>query len=186
MHPGQGRPLPLDVRALGGQELDMTADVSAERADSIDSAPRVIVNGQTYPLDGTPALHHRARLHPRPRAHRRQGRLRRGRMRRLLRHGGPTRRRGRHRSNAVDGDQRLPGTDRGVRRAGDRHRRRHRHARPNAPRPARDGGARRLAVWLLHARLRLQHGRRVLPSGSATMGPPTTPSMAPTASTCTR
>ena len=55
MHPGQGRPLPLDVRALGGQELDMTADVSAERADRIDSAPQVIVNGQPYPLDGTPA-----------------------------------------------------------------------------------------------------------------------------------
>ena len=47
-----------------------------------------------------------------------------------------------------------------------------------APRAARDGGARRLAVRLLHARLRVQHGRRVLPrrprqrhAGTASMGP---------------
>jgi xanthine dehydrogenase small subunit len=55
MHPGQGRPLPLDVRALGGQELDMTVDAPAETADSIDSPPRVIINGQPYELNGTPA-----------------------------------------------------------------------------------------------------------------------------------
>jgi xanthine dehydrogenase small subunit len=54
MHPGQGPPLPTDVR-LGGRELDMTVDVSADRVDSIGSAPRVIVNGQTFALDATPA-----------------------------------------------------------------------------------------------------------------------------------
>ena len=37
------------------------------------------------------------------------------------------------------------------------------YARRAAPGAARDGGARRLAVRLLHAGLRLQHGRRVLP-----------------------
>ena len=36
-----------------------------------------------------------------------------------------------------------------------------------APRPAGDGRARRVAVRLLHARLRLQHGGRVLPAGPA-------------------
>ena len=48
-------------------------------------------------------------------------------------------------------------------RPGGRHVRGARLARRAAPGPARDGGARRLAVRLLHARVRLQHGRRVLP-----------------------
>ena len=67
------------------------------------------------------------------------------------------------RRDRVDGDQLLPGAGRGARRPGGRHVRGARLARRPAPGPARDGGARRLAVRLLHARVRLQHGRRVLP-----------------------
>ena len=48
-----------------------------------------------------------------------------------------------------------------------------------APGPARDGGPRRLAVRLLHAGLRLQHGRRVLPRRPGAAN-------GRTASTCTR
>ena len=51
-----------------------------------------------------------------------------------------------------------------------------------APGAARDGGARRVAVRLLHARLRVQHGRRVLPAASRDRH--AAPD-APTASTCT-
>ncbi len=51
-----------------------------------------------------------------------------------------------------------------VRRPGGRDRRGPRHPRRAAPGPARDGRPRRLPVRLLHARLRLQHGRRVLPA----------------------
>ena len=72
-------------------------------------------------------------------------------MRRLLGAGRPAgaRRLRRHR---VDRDQRLPGPGRRPRRPGGRHGRGARHARRPAPGPARDGGARRLAVRLLHAR----------------------------------
>ena len=83
-------------------------------------------------------------------------------MRRLLGDGRPPRAR-RVRRDRVDGDQLLPGAGRVARRPGGRHLRGARLARRPAPGPARDGGARRLAVRLLHARLRLQHGRRVLP-----------------------
>ena len=64
----------------------------------------------------------------------------------------------------MDGDQLLPGAGRVARRPGGRDVRgpRRRRERP-APRPARDGGARRLAVRLLHAGVRLPHGRGVLP-----------------------
>ena len=62
---------------------------------------------------------------------------------------------------------------------------------PGAPAPgaARDGGARRLPVRLLHAGLRVQHGRRVLPRRprrpSARRRGAGRTSTAPTASTCT-
>ena len=56
------------------------------------------------------------------------------------------------RRDRVDGDQLLPGAGRGARRPGGRHGRGARRARRPAPGPARDGGARRLAVRLLHAR----------------------------------
>ena len=108
------------------------------------------------------AAHQRARLPARLRADRRQGGLRRGRVRRLLGAGRPPGA-GRVRGDRVDRDQLLPGAGRGARRPGGRHRRGARLARRAAPRPARDGGARRFAVRLLHARLRLQHGGRVLP-----------------------
>ena len=52
----------------------------------------VTVNGRALPLAGTPA-HHGARLAARPGPDRRQGGLRRGRVRRLLRPGRPARRR---------------------------------------------------------------------------------------------
>ena len=125
----------------------------------------IVVNGEPRDLDGVPAAHQRARLPARLRADRRQGGLRRGRVRRLLGHGRPARRPTARtppsgpRSTpawcpaaALDGQEVV--TVRGAlgQRAG----------RP-APGPARDGGARRLAVRLLHAGLRLQHGRGVLP-----------------------
>ncbi len=67
------------------------------------------------------------------------------------------------RRHRVDRDQLLPGARRGARRPGGRHVRGAGLARRPAPRPARDGDARRVAVRLLHARLRLQHGGGVLP-----------------------
>ena len=108
------------------------------------------------------AAHHRARLPARPRADRRQGGVRRGRVRRLLRLvARPPRRR--HRRRGVDVGQQLPGL-RGVpRRPGGRDLRGPRYAGRPAPRAARDGRARRLAVRLLHARLRLLDGGGVLP-----------------------
>ncbi len=60
---------------------------------------------------------------------------------------------------------------RGARRPGGRHRRGARHARRPAPGPARDGGARRLAVRLLHARVRLHAWPR---SSTAPAGRPPT------------
>ena len=70
--------------------------------------------------------HQRPRLPARLRADRRQGGLRRGRVRRLLGAGRPARRRRRSR---VDRDQLLPGAGRGARRPGGRHRRGARVAR---------------------------------------------------------
>ena len=69
-------------------------------------------------------------------------------------------------ADRVGRDQRLPHPGRGARRPGGRHRRGPGHAGRAAPGAARDGGARRLAVRLLHARVRVQHGRRVLPARS--------------------
>ena len=109
-----------------------------------------------------PAAHQRARLPARLRPDRRQGGLRRGGVRRLLGAGRPARAR-RLRRHRVDRDQLLPGPGRDARRPGGRHLRGARLARGAAPGPARDGGARRLAVRLLHAGVRVQHGRRVLP-----------------------
>ena len=57
--------------------------------------PQVTVNGQPRPLAGDARPHQRARLPARPRAHRRQGGLRRGRVR-CLRRDGRAPRRGRH------------------------------------------------------------------------------------------
>ena len=90
----------------------------------------------------------------------------------------------------MDRDQLLPGAGRGARRPGGRHRRGARLARRPAPGPARDGGARRLAVRLLHAGLRVLHGRGVLPrrpGGHQRHRSRTTDdTTATTASTCTR
>ena len=61
------------------------------------------------------------------------------------------------------------------RRPGGRHRRGPRLAGRAAPGAARDGRARRVPVRLLHARVRLQHGRRVLPSPPTRGVPATTP-----------
>ena len=66
-------------------------------------------------------------------------------------------------AHRVDGDQRLPDPGRRPRRPGGRHRRGPRHTRGAAPGAARDGGPRRVAVRLLHAGVRLQHGGGVLP-----------------------
>ena len=74
----------------------------------------------------------------------------------------PARRLRRH---PLDRDQLLPGPRGRARRPGGRHLGRARLARRPAPGAARDGRARRLPVRLLHAGLRLQHGRRVLPGG---------------------
>ena len=92
------------------------------------------------------------------------------------------------RRDRVDGDQLLPGAGRGAGRPGGRDLRGARLAGRPAPGPARDGGARRLAVRLLHARVRLQHGRRVLPLRPRChqrLRHPATTTTARTASTCT-
>ncbi len=120
--------------------------------------------------------HDRARLAARHRAHGGQGGLRRGRVRSVLGARGPP---GLRRCQPTDttgraarrtqwtADQRLPRPGReldgqevvtaeGLGTS----------TRP-APRAARDGGARRLAVRLLHTGFRLQHGRGVLPAPAA-------------------
>ena len=79
----------------------------------------------------------------------------------------------------LDAGQRLPRAGPGARRAGGRHRRGARHARRPAPGPGRARRARRVAVRLLHARLRLLAWRR------STTGPDRA-GQGPTASTCTR
>ena len=151
----------------------------------------ILVNGTPRDLDGRAAAHQRAGLPARLRPDRRQGGLRRGGVRRLLGARGPARAR-RLRGHRVDRDQLLPGAGRDARRPGGRHLRGARRARVAAPGPARDGGARRLAVRLLHARVRVQHGRRVLPvrpGGHQRHGSDddrTTSTTATTASTCTR
>ena len=121
-------------------------------------APGVTVNGHSALARRRADAHDGARLAPRSRAHRVQGGLRGGRVRRLLGAGRPagTRHRRRH---GVGRDQRLPDptaafdgqevvTAEGLGRR-----------RGAASGAARDGAARRLAVWLLHAWLHLQHGR---------------------------
>ena len=72
--------------------------------------------------------HHRPELAARHRPHRRQGGLRRGRVRRLLRARRPAGLPGRRDPHAVDGDQRLPHPGRHPRRPGGRHLRGPRHA----------------------------------------------------------
>ena len=122
---------------------------------------QITINGRRASLDGVPP-HTTLLDFVRDRgADRLQGGLRRGRVRRLLGARRPPRHRERDR---VGGDQRLPAAGRRARRPGGRHRRGARPPGRAASRPVRDGGARRLAVRLLHARLRLQHGRRVLPA----------------------
>ena len=89
----------------------------------------------------------------------------------------------------MDRDQLLPGAGRVARRPGGRHLRGAGLARRPAPGPARDGGARRLAVRLLHARLRLLDGRGVLPRRPGSHQrhrPARRRTTATTASTCTR
>ena len=103
--------------------------------------------------------HHRAGLAARPRAHRGQGGVRRGGVRRLLGAGRPPRRRG----VEVGGAQRLPRPGGRARRTGGGHGRGPRDARGPAPRPARAGRPWGLAVRVLHARVRGRHGRGVLP-----------------------
>ena len=86
------------------------------------------------------------------------------------------------RRDRVDRDQRLPGAGAGARRPGGRHRRGARHPRRPAPGPARDGRARRVAVRLLHAGVRVQHGGGVLPGrprGDERSGPDATTSHGP-------
>ena len=83
-------------------------------------------------------------------------------MRRLLGAGRAARGR-RHRRDRVDRDQLLPHPGGQPRRAGGGDRRRPGYSRRPAPGAARDGGTRRVAVRLLHAGVRVQHGRRVLP-----------------------
>ena len=113
------------------------------------------------------AAHQPAHLAAGPGPDGREGRLRRRRVRRLRR---PRRAARRRRRDPLDIDQLLPAARRGPGRPGGRHRRGHRHRAPHRhrgsppPRPARDGRARRLPVRLLHPRLRLLDGRRVLPS----------------------
>jgi len=104
--------------------------------------------------------HHRALLAARPRPDRRQGGLRRGRVRRLLRPGGPARR---CRPHPVDRHQRLPDPGRLPRGPGGRHVGGAGHSGGPAPRAAGDGRPGWLTVWILHSRIRLQHGGRVLP-----------------------
>ena len=69
------------------------------------------------------------------------------------------------RRHDVDRRQRLPCSRRSARRAGDRHRRGAGVAGCDAPGPGEHGARGRFAVRILHARLRVQHGRRVLSPG---------------------
>ena len=116
------------------------------------------------------AARHRAGLAARPGPDRRQGGLRRGRVRRLLGAGRPARdarttlcrTAGATRWTALNACLRAGAR---ARRPGGRHLRRPRHAGCPAPGAAGDGRPRWLAVRLLHAGLHLQHGRRVLPAG---------------------
>ena len=78
----------------------------------------------------------------------------------------------------LDAGQRLPGAGPRARRAGGRHRRGARHARATCTRSRPGSPPRRLAVRLLHARLRLLDGGGVLPARPRRQGP--------TGSTCTR
>ncbi len=160
----------------------------------VSAVPTATVNGRSCDFEGVEPAHLGARLAARARAHRRQGGLRRGRVRRLLGARRPTRRRRRRRGGppstrassrppSLDGQEVVTAEGLGT---------------PDepAPRAARDGRAGRVAVRLLHARLRLQHGCRVLPGRrseprrprAATRAPtrgPTAESTGPTASTCT-
>ncbi len=83
-------------------------------------------------------------------------------MRCLLGDGGPARRRGSH---PLDRTERVPGAGARAGWPGAGHRRGSRHAGRAAPGAAGDGVPRRLPVRLLHARLHLLDGRRVLPAG---------------------
>ena len=143
----------------------------------------------SVPLEGVP-LHTNALDFLRGvRADRRQGGLRRGRVRRLRGHGRPARRR-RVRRHRVDGDQLLPGAGRGL--DGQEVVTAEGLGTPDrpAPGPARDGRARRVAVRLLHAGLRLLAWPRSStgPAGRPTNGdrPPRRLPRRRTASTCTR
>ena len=124
----------------------------------------VTVNGQSASLEGVADAHDGTRLVARSRTHRAPRRAAPRASAAPARCSSP----GPH-STAADahrmgGHQRLPGPRRRARRPGGRHRRGLGPPRRAAPGAARDGRARRLAVWLLHAWLHLQHGRRVLPA----------------------
>ena len=72
----------------------------------------------------------------------------------------------------MDAGQRLPRARCRPRRPGGRHGRGPRSPRRPAPGPGRARGARRVAVRLLHARVRLLDGRRVLPARPRGLRPP--------------
>ncbi len=150
-------------QSVVGQEYRMTV---TEASDT--SVASVIVNGQPRVARRRAHPHDGPGLPARSRAHRLQGGLRRGRVRRLL---GPRRaaRDSPARTEwiainaclvpvaALDGQEVVTAEGLGTRGRA-------------APGAARDGGARRVAVRVLHAGVRLQHGGRVLPRGSRAVG----------------
>ena len=93
------------------------------------TGPTVTVNGRAVRRRRRRAARHRARLAARPGVHRRQGGLRRGRVRRVLGAGRPARSCGRPERHPLDRAERLPGAGARARRPGGRHRRGPRHAR---------------------------------------------------------
>ena len=118
---------------------------------------------------GGRAARHRAGLAPRPGPDRRQGGLRRRRVRRLLGAGRPAGRRTRR--HPVDGAERLPRAGARAGRPGGRHAEGLGTPGRPAPGAAGDGRPRRLPVRLLHAGIHLQHGCGVLPPGPRRGGP---------------
>ena len=104
---------PLRTRAQQPVHV-VTATETVARMAATEST----VNGEPATLGRRAAAHHRPRLAARPRPDRRQGGLRRGRVRRLRDHGRADPHRTGDGTHRVGRDQRLPDPGRGARRPG--------------------------------------------------------------------
>ena len=139
-------------RGAGGVKCDVRSDNGPVNCRSDNQRDRPRVRRPTpYECAGLPA---------RSRTDRSEGRLRRRRMRGLRDHGRPPRR---IRWNPLDLGQLLPAAGGSARRGRGRDLRRSGRRRLRPPRPGRDGRARRIPMRILHPRLHLLDGRRILP-----------------------